>query len=239
MIDVLNIETAHRFGDTLPAILKCRYREFVLHQKYDVPTYNHMEYDQYDTPAAVYFAWKDNQKIVRGGMRILPTTRPYMLQELWPFAIKYMDIPNSSDVWEATRFFIDGKILDGEERRMAHGEILCALLEFALQYGIKCYIGIAPPLLWNFTYTRCGWPAQAIGDVIDIGFVEKVQACRLDVSPDILQSVRAKMKIAKEVLSLYPLPIERNHIEESLRESLPYVTITTKSKASAYHGEKM
>lgn len=208
MIEALNFETAHLHGDTLPAIFKCRFNEFILRQKYDVPSYNKMEYDQYDTPAAIYFAWKDRSKKVKGGMRILPTNRAYMLKDIWPHAISYMSLPNSQTIWEATRFFIDGSVTSAIARRKAHGEILCALLEFALNRGITNYIAIAPPLLWDFTYARYGWPVEPLGPVLDIGFTEKVQACMLDVSQDILDEVRFKMKIPKAVLHDLSLPME-------------------------------
>jgi acyl homoserine lactone synthase len=208
MIEALNIETAHRYNDTLPMLLKCRYNEFILRQKYAVPSYNKMEYDQYDTPAAVYFAWKDEEGGIKAGMRIHPTDRPYMIKDMWPQALHYIDLPNSQTIWEMTRFFVDSSIVAGPMRRQAHGELLCALLEFALYHGITNYIGIAPPVLWDFTYRRCGWPAKAAGKVIDIGFTEKVQVCILDVSQDILEKVRATMNIKGTTLSCLPLPIE-------------------------------
>lgn len=200
MIDALNFETAHRYGDALPALLRCRYKEFVARQKYDVPVYNGMEYDQYDTPAAVYLTWKDGQGAVRAGIRILPTARPYMIQELWPQTVQYMPMPCARDFWEVTRFFID-RSLDPVVRQQAHGEILCALLEFALHHDIARYIGIAPPKLWVHTFRKCGWPANPAGDVVDIGFSEKVQACVMDVSRATLENVRATMKVSRAVIS--------------------------------------
>jgi acyl homoserine lactone synthase len=217
MIEALNFETAHLFGDTLPSLLKARYNEFILRQKYDVQSYNKMEYDQYDTPAAVYFAWKDRERLVKGGMRISPTNRPYMIREIWPNAISYIQTPVSQTVWELTRFFIDRRVEGVQNRRKAHGEILCALLEFALDHGITNYIGIAPPLLWDFTYARCGWPVHPIGDVLDIGFTENVRVCMLNISDEILEDVRTKMKIRNNVLPNIPVPIEES---SSINENL-------------------
>ena len=159
MIDVFNVATSHMYGDTLRRLHECRYREFVQRHKYEVPVYNGMEYDQYDTPAAVYFTWKDNAGAIRSGLRIVPTTRPYMIGDMWPKTVESIALPREPETWEATRFFVD-KSSDAALRHSAHGHILSALLEFGLHYGITRYIATAPPKLWDYTFRRCGWPVE-------------------------------------------------------------------------------
>ncbi len=56
MIDVLTWENAHFYGSALASQHRLRYRLFVERQGWDVPCYQGMEYDQFDTPAAVYGA---------------------------------------------------------------------------------------------------------------------------------------------------------------------------------------
>lgn len=208
MIELLNFETAHRHGDALPSLLRLRYAEFVERQKYDVPVYNGMEYDQYDTPAAVYLIWRDARGKIRAGTRIIPTNRPYMIKELWPTSVQYIDLPSSADVWEMTRFFVD-KNLDEGLRKQAHGELLCAYLEFALFHNIARYIGTAPPRLWKHTLIKCGWPVEFVGDVTEIGFSEKIQTGIMLVSQDILDNVRLTMGIQAGVLLGFELPMEK------------------------------
>ncbi len=208
MIEALNIETAHLYGDALPSLLKQRYCEFVERLKYDVPTYNRMEYDQYDTPAAVYFIWRDSAGKVRAGSRISPTNRPYMIRDLWPDAVKYSELPSSPRVWEVTRLFID-KSLSPEMRRAAHGEMLCAYHEFAQQNGITNYIGVAPPGLWKYTFLKCGWPVEFVGDTLDIGYSEKIIAGMVETTADILENVQRTMGINYSVLATLELPLEK------------------------------
>jgi len=200
MIDIFNFETAYKYGDALPTLLKCRYREFVLQHKYEVPTYNGMEYDQYDTPAAIYLIWRDVSGTIRAGMRLLPTSRPYMIQELWPQTVKEIDLPQKPTVWEATRFFID-KSIDKNLRHLAHAEILCGMLEFALHYGIAKFIATAPPRLWDFTFRRFGWPAIIVGPSTEIGYSELIQTCMMDVTSEILETVRLTANINDNVIN--------------------------------------
>lgn len=223
MISVFNLQTAHLYGDALPTLLKCRYREFVLRHKYKVPFYNGMEYDQYDTPATVYFVWHDGCKILRAGLRIVPTDRPYMIRDLWSETVEEITMPNTPRIWEASRLFIDKRMNEGL-RHQAHGEILCAMLEFGLRYGLTHYIAIAAPHLWDFTFRRCGWPADVVGPTLDIGHTEKVQTCIMHVTKSILQNVQAVMNTPINIIPLSTLDRDENTLidaESFKRHGIP------------------
>ena len=199
MITVFNTETAHQYGDEYPAMLKCRYREFVRRSGYEVPTYNGMEYDQYDTPAAVYLTWRDEHQNLRAGIRMKPTNRAYMIRDLWPQTVKDVEIPDSSTIWEVSRLFVE-RDMPSDLRHQAHGEILCGLLEFGLHHGVTDYIAIASPHLWQHTFRKCGWPATPIRPVVDIGYSEKVQTCMMRVCEDFLRNVQNTMDIHYSVV---------------------------------------
>lgn len=207
MIQVFNFETAHRYGDALPALLRLRHKEFVERLEYNVPTYNGMEYDQYDTPAAVYFVWRDQENEIRGGSRISPTNRPYMIRDMWPQTVQFIGLPDSENTWEATRLCID-RLLCKENHKQAHGEILCAYLEFALHFGISGYIGTAPPGLWKYTFTKAGWPVEFVGNPMAIDYSEKIATGVMPVSQEILQFVRKQMGITHSVLPDIQISLE-------------------------------
>lgn len=207
MIQAFNFETAHLYGDALPTLLRLRHREFVERLGYKVPTYNGMEYDQYDTPAAVYFVWHDDERQIRAGTRIAPTNRPYMIKDLWPQTVQFADLPASPHVWEATRLFID-KDLAKDMHKQAHGEILCAYLEFALHFGITSFIGTAPPGLWKYTFLKAGWPVDFVGNPTTIDYSEKIITGIMPVSADILDNVRQQMGISGSVFLNLHIPME-------------------------------
>lgn len=207
MILAFNTETAHLYGDALPTLLRLRHREFVERLEYKVPTYNGMEYDQYDTPAAVYLVWCNEQGKIRAGTRISPTNRPYMIKDLWPETVQFLDLPASPNVWEATRLFID-KDLSKETHKRAHGEILCAYLEFALRYGITSFIGTAPPGLWKYTFLKAGWPVEFVGNPTTIDYSEKIITGIMPVNEGILNDIRLQMDVQKPVLSNIDIPLE-------------------------------
>jgi N-acyl-L-homoserine lactone synthetase len=144
MIDAFTVETAHLLGDALPAHHRLRHKIFVERQGYQVPTYRGMEWDAFDTPAAVYLMWRDDLKQVRAIARLIPTTFPYMIKELWPHLISGHDLPSTPQVWEVTRLGVDRSLLPAVRRRV-FGEMMCACGEFARELGIREYYVLTHP----------------------------------------------------------------------------------------------
>src|SRR5215831_13673730 len=80
MIEAFSLKNAHYFGDALASQARLRYRVFIQQRGLDHAHYDRMEYDEFDTPAAVYLVWRDQAQVVRGLMRCVPTSVPYMLE---------------------------------------------------------------------------------------------------------------------------------------------------------------
>jgi len=199
MIIAASIENAHFYGDIIPSMYRLRYHGFKQRQNYNVPSYRDMEYDAYDTPATTYLVWRDKNKIVRGCARLFPTTRPYMIEELWPEALNGAPLPKMPDVWEASRMCID-KRLPAHERRRIHGEILCALQEFGLLRGIDWMVGVMTLPIWRACFINAGWPIEFLGVALELQPKEKILVGKMKISSHILKSVREKFGIDYAVL---------------------------------------
>lgn len=199
MIIATSIENAHLYGDILPSIFRLRHQGFKQRQNYDVPYYKDMEYDAYDTPATTYLAWRDQNNIVRGCTRLFPTTRPYMIEELWPETLKGTALPKTSNVWEASRFCID-KNLPTETRKKIHGELLCAFQEFGLNHKIDWMIGVMTPPIWRAVFINAGWPIEYLGDALELAPKEKILTGKMKISKKILYLLQGKFSIYAPVL---------------------------------------
>lgn len=199
MIESFSIETAHMFGDALVSQHKLRYREFIERQGWDIPSINGLEYDQYDTPATVYFVWRDEDNIVRGVARLNPTDRPYMLKDIWPHFVTEIELPDTSKVWEGTRFAIDHN-LDSKLRRRILGELVCAYHEYCLKNNIKQVIGLMPVFIFKRVFIRSGWPVQFIGDTHKLGR-DRVVAGIGSTSYENLNNIKKTMGISGSILT--------------------------------------
>lgn len=164
MIEAFSLKTAHWFGDALASQARLRYRIFV---KYRALPHNHcdgMEYDEFDTPATVYLVWRDQNLIVRGLVRVAPTSLPYMLESYWPFLCKTRQLPKCEDVWEITRVCVD-KECEPRIRLRIMPELLCALQEFCFGNGISAIVGVTRPHLVTY-FRREGM--EWLGDAAEI-----------------------------------------------------------------------
>jgi N-acyl-L-homoserine lactone synthetase len=198
MIECVNLRTAHLFGDVLPSLHRLRYRIFVERQQWNVPNYDGMEYDQYDTPATTYLVWRDRTGEARGVARLNPTNRPYMLQELWPEAVETQPLPNSAHVFEGTRFGVD-RGLEPAMRDRVISELLCGCLEYGLRNSLNYYVVLMPVVVLKGTFMRAGCAVEFLGEHRWIG-EEYCAAARCEVDASILNRVRAKKRIEGPVL---------------------------------------
>jgi acyl homoserine lactone synthase len=201
MIDVVTLETAHLFGAILPSIYRLRHRIFVERQRYDVPTFHGMEWDQFDTPAAVYLVWRDCFGEALGVARLIPTTFPYMVQRLWPELVETTEVPVSPRVWEVTRLGVD-KALDPQSRKQVIGELVCAFAEFGLRNAISEYIFVTPRRVIENALTQAGLVVTQLGQQKKLGGLPVV-AARSSVSREALMKLRRFHGISQPVLN-YP-----------------------------------
>lgn len=198
VIDVVTFATAHCFGDALPSSLRLRHKIFVEQQQYDVPSFDGMEFDQFDTPAAVYLLWRDGDGKVRAVARLIPTTFPYMIQQLWPHLAADATLPNRPDIWEVTRLGIDPD-LDPAGRKRAFGEIVCALGEFAMLNGVTSYLFVTHPRIMKNVLAGSGCAVELLGPAQVLGTFTVI-AGNVTITAEALERARTCHGITGSIL---------------------------------------
>ena len=86
---------------------RLRYKVFHERLRWDVQTHGDQEHDHFDDADSVYMLTTDANEEVSGGWRIRPTTRPYMLGEIFPNLLNGAPVPQHRHVWEISRFAVD------------------------------------------------------------------------------------------------------------------------------------
>jgi acyl homoserine lactone synthase len=210
-VEVFDCETAHLFGDALPAQHRLRQHLFVTRQRYQVPVYNGLEYDQYDTPAATYVVKRDDAGVVRAVNRLIPTAMPYMIKDLWPEVIETCAVPEEWDVWESSRVGVDNRI-DAASRDRYLGELLCGIIEFGLMRGIKWYLAILTAPLINRSMVAAGLDVEVLGKARAIGDTPPAAPIRVNVTQASLDEIRRRKGIEGSVLS----PVTVAHLSRKL-----------------------
>jgi acyl homoserine lactone synthase len=141
VIEAFSLKTAHLFGDALLSQSRLRHRVFVEQRSLDHPSYDGMEYDPFDTPAAVYLVWRDPQQIVRGLIRLVPTSLPYQMETYWPFLCQRRPLPKSPAIWESSRVCVD-RTYNAAIRKRIMPEMLCGVHEFCELNGYEAVVGV-------------------------------------------------------------------------------------------------
>lgn len=197
-IEAFDLRTAHLFGDAMFQQARLRYDVFVKRRELDHPYYNGLEYDQFDTPGAVYIIWRDERRVVRGLVRLLPTTLPYMLETLWPELMQSGQFPRRRDVWEVTRVCVD-HTLPGRIRRSVLPALFSGVEEFGRHVGISSYLCVTRPYLIEHVLRK---GLRQLGPVLEIeGEMEAAfEVSQQEMSPsyycDVEHSQRPRLNTA-------------------------------------------
>jgi acyl-homoserine lactone synthase len=149
--------------------------------KWDVPVLaGRYEVDQFDDEHAVYLILTDDREQHLASARLLPTTRPHILGDLFPELCEAAP-PRQTNTYEITRFCLD-RSLTASERRTARNQLIVALVEHALTHGITSYVAIAA-ISWFQQILSFGWHCRPLGLPQPIGG-EQVAAIRIEIDID-------------------------------------------------------
>lgn len=129
--------------------------------KWDVPVLaDKYEVDQFDDDHAIYLILTDTHGGHLGSARLLPTTRPHILDDLYPFLCED-DVPTGPTTFEITRFCLD-RCVRAAERRAVRNTLVRALVDHALAYGITNYTAVAE-MGWFQQILAFGWRCLPLG----------------------------------------------------------------------------
>ena len=81
-----------------------RHRVFVEELGWQLDARDGAETDRFDRPDTVHVMVEDESGELAGCARLLPTTQPYLLAELFPQLLNGLPPPRDATVWELSRF---------------------------------------------------------------------------------------------------------------------------------------
>ncbi len=165
----------------LRSMFAARKRVFVDLLKWDLPVLaDRFEVDHFDDPNATYIIVTDRDGEHLASARLLPTTRPALLDGLFPHLVDG-PIPSGPDIFEITRFCLS-RDSGAAMRRTARDLLLRGIVDYALANGIRTYTGVAD-LSWFRQVQGFGWDCRALGTPsIDRG--RSLVALRIDIDED-------------------------------------------------------
>ncbi|MFP8779785.1 acyl-homoserine-lactone synthase [Hydrogenophaga sp. RWCD_12] len=128
-----------------------RYRHKVFVEKlgWQLQCEHGLEYDQFDRDDTIYVLAKNDDDQIIGTARLLPTSKPYLLGEVFPQLLNGQLPPCSSDIWELSRFAaVDFDSSSTSALRQFSSEAAISLLrqsmETAMRVGARRVITVSP-----------------------------------------------------------------------------------------------
>jgi acyl homoserine lactone synthase len=161
------------------ALAAYRHKIFIERLGWTLPVENGMERDQFDHPDTLYVVARETSGTICGCARLLPTTEPYLLSEVFPHLLADVRMPNTHEVWELSRFAaasIDqNSTIDAASNTR---NLLAAAVKSAAEQGAKRLITVSPLGIERLLHRmgvhahRAGPPAKADGKPIFACWIE-------------------------------------------------------------------
>ncbi|MEK8034743.1 acyl-homoserine-lactone synthase [Ideonella sp. DXS29W] len=160
-----------------PALLadmgRYRYRVFVGKLGWPLQCDGDLEYDEFDREDTVYVVAQDPEGVVTGTARLLPTTRPYLLQKAFRNLWGGNELPDCHTVWELSRFAaVDFRSSASSEVQASAGharDLFRKAVSLARRQGAKTLITVSPIGMERllrasgFSSMRAGAPTMCCG----------------------------------------------------------------------------
>lgn len=145
----------------LAAMFEARKRVFVDLLSWNVPVVeNRYEIDQFDDRHARYVVLTAPDGAHMASARLLPTTRPHILGSLYSDLCDG-NVPCGPSIVEISRFCIDRQ-LRAAERKLARNRLVSALVDDALESGVRIYTAVAEHA-WQQQILQFGWVCRSLG----------------------------------------------------------------------------
>lgn len=180
------------------AIAQYRHKIFIERLGWQLPAENGMERDQFDRTDTVYVIARDGKGAICGCARLLPTTGPYLLGDVFPNLLSGSPTPCDESIWELSRFAAasaDAQPETAADSARNTRALLAASIKIAMQHGARRLITVSP-LGIERLLNRMGVHAHRAGPPVMIDG-KPVFACWIELDEQTMTALDIDMNPAK------------------------------------------
>jgi len=203
MLKVIEGSKASLYPKEMEAMFRNRAHIFSERLGWDVVVKDGYERDRFDDCNPVYLVSVDPRtNEYWGSQRLLPTTGPNMLRDVFPFLLSEGEYIESATIWECSR--ICAVSVEGQPERsrngvsLALGELLAGVGEIGLKAGLTQIVGVFDARIYR-VLRAAGCNPQIIGRPRRIGGTMSY-AGLFDVGEKEVQSIRNALGIRGSVM---------------------------------------
>jgi N-acyl-L-homoserine lactone synthetase len=193
MIYVVDSLNSAYYRPLLDEMFRLRKRVFHDRLGWDVQVTDGMEIDLFDSLDPAHVISVDDQGNVVGCMRLLQTTGPHMLSDVFASILDGEPPLRSSTIWEATRFCVDTNLLSTGRGRntisYVTSEVMIGAFEYAMEAGVTDAVAVIDPVMNRVLQRSGNAPHGYLGSAKPMGKVVAMAAL-MDCSEDRIEKIR-------------------------------------------------
>jgi len=194
MFVVIEQYNAYKYSHLIDEMFRLRARIFRDRLRWDVQVADGKERDKYDNEGPVYIIYTDSEaREVKGSLRLLPTTGPTLLADVFADTLPDAVHLSAPTIWECTRFCLDDKILDKQQSLFASAVLIAALGDVAIRAGIESIIGNFDATMLRL-YRRIGCEVEILGSTSRYG--RPIYLGLQPISEPIVRKIKGRLKNA-------------------------------------------
>ncbi|MEP5155623.1 acyl-homoserine-lactone synthase [Planktotalea sp.] len=212
MIIVVDGVNADQFQGLLSQVFELRARVFRDRLGWDVEVIDGQERDHFDDLFPTHIVSVNDDGKVAGSMRLLQTTGPNMLADVFSSILQGQPAPRSPLIWEATRFCVDTNLLESGKSNNSisyvTSEVMVGAFEYARSAGVEDAVAVIDPIMNRVLKRSSNAPYDYLGKATPMGKVTAMAAL-MDCSAERIEAVRSFANIKGSVFIDEEEAIER------------------------------
>lgn len=186
--------------ELLDQLYRLRARSFLDRRGWSVVVNAGKEIDRFDKLNPLYVLSVSQQGQLLASLRLLPTTGPHMLSDVFPETMSRTPLIRHPLIWESSRFCVDTKAVTAHTDHGLNyttGELLTGLFEIALGAGVLNIVSVYDLFLERIL-RRAGCRFDRLGSPYEYDGLPTVAGV-FDVSADSIRSIRERSGIRGDV----------------------------------------
>ena len=197
------IHGSHRaeFPQEVAQMHEIRKRVFRDRLNWQVKTLRSWEIDEFDALNPLYLISIGDDGNVRGSLRLLPTTGPNMLADIFPELLPDGMTIESATIWESSRFSVDQAAAAERSDNLLNrttGELLVGIVEVGLLAGLTEVVSVYDAMFARIL-KRAGCDPELIGKPTRLGDIMGYAAL-FEISDRMLGIMRSAAGLTEPVL---------------------------------------
>lgn len=204
MIIVTDAMNRDRFSDLIDEMHRLRARVFEGRLGWEVQVKDGFERDEFDGLDPAHVICLSDEGEVVGCMRLLQTTGPHMLSDVFNSLLDGEPPLRSARIWEATRFCVDtDRLSRGRARNSISyvtSEVMIGAFEYARRAGVLDAVAVIDPVMDRVLRRSGNAPYDYLGSPKPMGRVTALAAL-MDCSEERIARIRAFSGIEHDIFA--------------------------------------